>query len=196
MVARPTKDLPPAELICPGDLLGEVFGYVGVDEIFAEADPLEAGSEQAYQDEVAVLVVVDLDVDRFSGRVGAAGFSPFGRVVLLAAAGAVDRKRYAGELAGEVQPLDQVRIDAVEAAAALAGSGFLQEVVLHLPPPPVTISISLLAMPRRSAERPIDQMDITDPQAHQNSEGSVIEVSPRIFVEATWGTATSVLPTD
>lgn len=85
----------------PGDLLGEVFGHVGVDEIAAEADPLEAGPEQSHPDEIAVLVVVYLDVDRFSGRVGRAGFSALGGVVLLAAAGAVDLEGHAGELAGK-----------------------------------------------------------------------------------------------
>src|SRR5512143_3806340 len=33
------------KLVGPGDLLGKVPGYVDVDEVAAEADPLESGSE-------------------------------------------------------------------------------------------------------------------------------------------------------
>ncbi len=106
----------------------EVLGHVGVDEVAAEADPLEPGAEQSHQDEVAVLVVVDLDVDRLSGRVGAAGLAALGRGVLLAAAGAVDFKRHAGELAGEVQAVEQVRIDAIVPAAAFAGPWLFRKV--------------------------------------------------------------------
>lgn len=165
MVAQRPEAVPLEGLIGPGDLLGEIFGHVGMNEMAAEADSLEAGSEQAHQDVIAVRVVVDLDVDRLAGRVGRAGLAALGRVVLFAAAGAIDLERHAGELAGEVQPLDQIRIDAIEPAAAFAGPGLFGKIVLHLPLPPVIISTSLLAMPRRSAERPIDQMDITDPQA-------------------------------
>ena len=137
-----------------GDLLGEVFGHVGVNEIAAEADPLEPESEQPHQDEMAVLVVVDLDVERLAGRVGRAGLAAPGGVVLFAvAAGAIDLERHDSELAGEVQPLDQTRIDAIVPAAAFAGPGLLREIVLQLPPPPLIISLSLLAMPRRSTDR-------------------------------------------
>jgi len=123
------------KLIGPGLLLGQADGYIRVDEILAESDLLESRGEQPHQDEIAVAVVVDHDVDHLACRVCAAGPAAYGRVAPLAAAGAIDHERHAGEFAAQVQSLHQLRVDAVEHAAALAGLRLLGKVVSHLVTP-------------------------------------------------------------